>query len=499
MNGTVKNQYIAVTIGPIFETMSLVASPAALWVSSYIFSYLSRTICEVLCANGVDEKDIITPYFSLHDTALLNKKDGVGLFHDRVIFRAKDFEIKSFGDIRKEALLQLSNTFGLDYGYLQQYIQIAAVKYEAENPILGCDKLLNSMELSKPFVAADNRQPLLQLLFSESNHGNEAIKKIAISLGIYEKWQLSKSGGLKTIEDIVSTSAKPSEAKKKHRYYAIVRADGDNMSQIISSLKGNEPSDATENESQTVKGTFTEFSKNCLAYCSAVADKVQEFGGVTIYAGGDDLLAILPCESGDGRSVFEFVDEANKVFAAHFDAYKKPTSLSFGITVCYKNFPLYEALDESAHMLFGIAKDKKYKNCVALRLQKNAGQSEGLLISNSALSEFLEFKKVIVNEADTAQSERIIVSILHKIKIFEHLLKLAEPDEAHLRTLFLNLFDSTEQKTDFLHETLPRFYGKLLGGLSIRAITDRAVEEDPVTAICYILRVLKFFNEKAGD
>ena len=40
MNENIKKHYIAVTIGPIFETMSLVSSPAALWVSSYMFSYL---------------------------------------------------------------------------------------------------------------------------------------------------------------------------------------------------------------------------------------------------------------------------------------------------------------------------------------------------------------------------------------------------------------------------------------------------------------------------
>ena len=68
-----KKQYVAVTIGPIFETMSLISTPAALWVSSYMFSCITKTICELLLSNGVQEEDIITPYYSQTDTKLLNK------------------------------------------------------------------------------------------------------------------------------------------------------------------------------------------------------------------------------------------------------------------------------------------------------------------------------------------------------------------------------------------------------------------------------------------
>lgn len=40
--------YIGITIGPIFETMNLVSSPAALWTSSYMFSSVTKKLCEVL-------------------------------------------------------------------------------------------------------------------------------------------------------------------------------------------------------------------------------------------------------------------------------------------------------------------------------------------------------------------------------------------------------------------------------------------------------------------
>lgn len=480
-------KYIAVTIGPIFDTMSLVSTPAALWVSSYMFSCITKTICEILLENGVKEEEIITPYYSKTDKALLDKKDGVGLFHDHIIFAAENFDIKKFNDVKDAALQKISADFGLGYDYLKKYVQIAAVKFEAENPIFGCENMLNSRELEKPFVAEDTEQPLLKMLFAGEGAANEWIKEIAETLGVFDKWQLTAGKNIKDLNMIVNPTPGVRPKMKKHCYYAIVRSDGDNMSKIISSLSGDEQ--------------FRDFSKTCLAYCAAVADEVANFGGVTIYAGGDDLLAILPCENKDGKTPFEFIGRANEIFDGFFKTYNKPTSLSYGISMCYNKFPLYEALDDSAYLLFGVAKDKDYKNCSAIHLQKHAGQSEGLLIPNAALEEFLALKNVIVKAAAEGgeEEERVIVSALHKLSLFEHLLNAADVDRDATVTLFENIFDSGEQKTAFLHKHLPEFYHKLKTDLKIRAITDGGVENNPVKTINYVLRTLKFFNEKAGE
>lgn len=481
-------KYIAVTIGPIFDTMSLVSTPAALWISSYLFSCITGTICELLLQNGVKEEEIITPYYSQTDTALLNKKDGVGLFHDRIIFEAENFDIKNFNSIKEATLSKISSVFELDLDYLKEYLQIAAVKYEAENPIFGCDAILNSRELEKPFVAEDTEQPLLKMLFADEGIANKWIKDIAKKLGVFEKWQLSDGKNIKNLNMIVNPNPELKAKMKKHCYYAIVRSDGDHMSKIISSLDGDKQ--------------FRQFSKTCLSYCSAIADEVAKFDGVTVYAGGDDLLAILPCENKYGETPFEFIKKANEIFNGFFKTYNKPTSLSFGITMCYYKFPLYEALEDSANLLFGVAKDKNRKNCAVIRLQKHAGQSEGLIIPNAALNEFLALKNVIVDSAQTEKADeddRVIVSALHKIALFEHLLKAAEDDREEIVTLFKNIFDSGEQQTKFLREILPDFYYKLKTNLKIDVMDNDGIRDDSVTEINYILRVLKFFNEKAGE
>jgi CRISPR-associated protein Cmr2 len=483
-----KSNYVAVTIGPIFDTMSLVSTPAALWASSYMFSCITKTICKQLLEHGVKEEDIITPYFSQTDTELLDKKDGVGLFHDRIIFATNDFDIKKFNQIKKNTLEKIADIFELDLTYLEQYVQIAAVKYEAENPISGCDKILNSRELEKPFVAKDTKQPLLKMLFAgndSADERNKQIKEIAKKLGLDKKWQLLSGENIKDLNMIINPTS--DTTMKKHRYYAIVRSDGDNMSKIIANLKGNDD--------------FRKFSRTCLEYCSDIAKEVANFGGVTIYAGGDDLLAILPCENKDGNSPFEFIKSANEIFEKSFAQYQQPTSLSCGITMCYYKFPLYEALDDSAGLLFGVAKDKKHKNCAVIRLQKHSGQSEGLLIPNSAMDELLALKSQITkNEiSKDEKEERIIVSALHKLSLFKSLLDASDNNYNAIKTLFTNMFDSGEQDTKFLHATLPEFFYKLKTDVQIRALTDDGVQNDPVTSVAYVLRLLKFFNEKAGD
>ena len=85
------NTYIGLTIGPIFDTLNLASTPAALWAGSYLFSSLTRTICELLVSEkyNIPAEYIVSPYFE-PDAPLLNRKDGVGLFHDRVIFRVDD-------------------------------------------------------------------------------------------------------------------------------------------------------------------------------------------------------------------------------------------------------------------------------------------------------------------------------------------------------------------------------------------------------------------------
>lgn len=478
------DKYIVVTLGPIFDTVNLASSPAALWTGSYMFSYLNKTICRLLIERGVPEEDILTPFYSA-GSGFAGNCDGVGLFHDRIVFKAGAFQFAEFAQVREAAIDHLSETFSVDRTYLKEYLLIAGAVCEAENPIMDTGKILDCLELAKPIVKPRQDNPLLAMLVGEKYYGNEAIKELPLTKQ-FQNWQLRKPNGqLKSISDIAGVPWKTD--LKKHQYYAVVRADGDHMGDIIASLDS---------------GSIRSFSEDCIHYCSDIAKAVGNFGGVTIYSGGDDLLAILPCENQRGQSVFEFVRQANALFDQSFskEKYHKDVSLSFGVTICYHKFPLYEALEDSQHMLFDLAKSKR--NCMAVHLQKHAGQSEGLIIPNGALDALIDLYNSCVSRKDTEW----LHSIHHKLKTFRKLFLLAEQDWDRIHNLFENVFDAEcHVDNDLLQRQLPKFYYDMMTRYAIDSVADeigvkygRNPEQDPVDTLCYILRLFKFFVEKGG-
>lgn len=537
------NKYIGLTIGPILDTINLTSSPAALWAASYMFSSVSKCICRKLTEEyGVKLEQIVTPYYE-KDADLLNKNDGVGLFHDRVIFRKDDFNTADLGDLRDAVIADIAKNFTIsDVEFLKKYIMIAHVEFEGSNPILDGGKLLDAVELSKPYVFESTDNPILSLFTNkqgDSGDGdakrdtdgeirkvgkNDAVKALLKEFKGFQLEDRRNTNGdviLKSLPDITRT--KSSKGYKRGKYYAIVRSDGDKMGEIISSL----------NSDKSVKN----FSKTCLTYCSAIAKTVGEYGGVTIYAGGDDLLAILPCEE-DGKTVFDFVVAANKVFKRHFKSYNKPTSLSFGIFIAYNQFPLYESLAQSADLLFDVAKKKR--NCVAVKLQKHSGQSEALLISNQYLEYFSNLSKLVMKEKD-----QTLLSAMHKVDLFETAFRAAF-DYQTIQNLFVNTFDADiHDDNNFVHMVLPNLFRFLQSRAKAdetstaetteaegatpdeKADTPKAEEEknadmirsetmtetsgifavndtgicqnDSVMTFRFILRILKFLIEKEGD
>ena len=81
--------YVGITIGPVFRTIEDASSPAALWFASSAFSDLTRRLCDEIL-NGEDcfeDAVIYSPYYGQD----IDLSDGVGKFHDRVIFSTGNF------------------------------------------------------------------------------------------------------------------------------------------------------------------------------------------------------------------------------------------------------------------------------------------------------------------------------------------------------------------------------------------------------------------------
>lgn len=160
------------------------------------------------------------------------------------------------------------------------------------------------------------------------------------------------------------------EAQPK-AYYAILQADGDSMGKVID----NQKSIAAH---QMLSGRLAAFAK-------AARSIVEQYRGALVYAGGDDVLALLPVDSvlqcaHDLHSRFDefvgidyrcatcakpqFVDEACR----------SPT-LSIGVAICHHLEPLNDAL-----ILVGnaekAAKHVPGKNGLAISVDKRSGEPQ---------------------------------------------------------------------------------------------------------------------------
>ena len=339
-------RYVAVTIGPIGDTMALAVSPVSLWASSYLFSYLAKTLCRVLTEQGIAESDIITPYYR-HDEPLLCRKDGVGLFHDRIVFELRDFDMARFETVRRIAVAETAAAFDLDANYLLEYLRVEAAVFEADNPVAGGNILLDSFELARPFVTEEAHNPF-EVLFGGSNTSRNTHLRRTAAVRELENFQLLGDGGrFKPLNEIVATGS----GAARYNYYAVVRADGDGMHRVVEQL--------------TDDDAIRRFSHTCLEYCAAIAELVARYDGITIYSSGDDLLAILPSESRAGKTPLHFSQEASLLYDRFFGDYTPRTTLSFGIALAHHHHALQDTLSRAAELLFSVAK-RGDKNRLAL-------------------------------------------------------------------------------------------------------------------------------------
>ena len=94
-------------------------------------------------------------------------------------------------------------------------------------------------------------------------------------------------------------------------------------------------------------------------------------------------------------------------------------------------------LEDSANLLFDIAK-KDEKNRLAIRLQKHAGQSEGLVVPNSRLQDIIELMDTVKSGKQKASddNDKVFLSAIHKIAMFEKAFNGAE-NQAEIENLYI--------------------------------------------------------------
>ena len=539
--------YVGVTIGPIFDTISNATIPAALWFASYLFSDLSRRICEGVAGNpekGVPKIPgavIVSPY---HDGAAEN--DGVGKYHDRVIFHTEEFDDKSALDEEVRRVIRTAVTHTGDafpgeaiapntreefQTFLEQYLQIHHVilsekEVGEENCIMVLSPYLDALELMKTFPMDSKIDPFRRMFARKDvlqDSGNTLIKKSELFPSDAGNFLTGRDWRIRSISEI-ARAAKDSEWKHDY-YYAVVSADGDGMGKFLLGLQND---------------WVGFFSKGCLAYDKKAAELVSDYGGMPIYAGGDDLLFLAPLTGTGGitpdgqplggksivslcaalRDLFARTirTEFEKAFREKYENEPLPElsfpTLSFGVAVQFEKFPLYEAL-ERARKLLEMAKTGEKDN-ILLELRKHSGQSAALLIHNPDAEAFEELSGAARGDAvDGEKPTALLYTLEHFHAVVSQMvantrarLEAGEAPDTLKEEFVLtwgNLFDNPGQKIsdEYTKAVGGAYFTRLLSENRRVTVPGYAVpgefQDNSLRSLVNILIWEKFMREKAED
>lgn len=462
-------KYTAINIGPILKTFRLARKPREMWSASYLFSYLMKKIIEHL----PNKNDIISPA-TIDKIPSVTTDDGkplgIGLYPDRLFVKG---EIGY--ETIKPAIDEVAKTLNLDANYFNVMLTSDNCNGDADaikklNTKLDYMELFNvaseqtATEKVRDLIMNTYGSPLFVDALKDKEFPIDSLGEISAVWfkEIYPKEWSEFKGAIRNKDSKIAEKAfdklPKKELKSYHKYICVVQADGDNMGAIVTHSR------LPESMVQKISTELLKFGQNA-------AKKIIDFGGMPIYAGGDDLLFIAPVIGQNNKSILWLLDDINNdsfnevkdmVDNIVVDGEKLKfeegnnkdeeihPSLSFGVSVSYYKYPLYEALESGRNLLFDKAKHIDGKNAIALDLRKHSGGKIGIELSGSKGN----LKKVFNNmiEASTVD-ESIISAVAHKIRENEGLLRLwenASNDKKDMRNknFFINYMEYDPNKKE---------------------------------------------------
>jgi len=204
------------------------------------------------------------------------------------------------------------------------------------------------------------------------------------------------------------------EPKNPTPFYAILLMDGDSL--------GSQLSDPDK------RGLISAALKR---FTDKVSDTVYENNGFLIYAGGDDVMALLPLE--------DALPCAAALRADYLNAFKEDFTenhsftLSGAIEYAHVKMPLTRVLSDAHHLLDEVAKDGRGRDAIAVRVWKPGGKAlEWAMPWDEALNENdrEQVKIVCLANAFAQESRDFSSKFFYKIRARFDLLNPEKEDGA---------------------------------------------------------------------
>lgn len=529
--------YIGITIGPITRTMSFSSAPGGLWFASYFFSMLSKKIVEELKERDAEILTIRKDGEKI-DEKFYDEKNaaGLGIFHDR-IYATVDAQFNNntaddlIEGIEKQLAKSVSDAINKPEKdvneFLKDYLQIHyIIVSEKETETKGIAKTLadalDALELNNK-ISNNKGENYLRKLMEGNNASNASqntyIKNWRNKIGLDDKEDKSgliseNNKHIRSVPEISSQKELDNNKSEENlfdgmpkysKYYALVYADGDNMGKIIAST--------ASGNIETQKNGISEFSKLCTEYSEMATEKITNYGGVVIYSGGDDLLFIAPVFGKDDSNIWKLckdISDGFKKLSKDFE--DKNPSISFGISINYYKYPLYEAMEDAASMLFGIAKnyyqkiiteneelwygELAHKNNIATHLTKHSGQSQQLVcyMGSGIFDDFINLINYVKGD-NIDVTDEFLHSLTYSIENKKAILNaIAENENTGQLNKFIDNLFRTKKCKDEIKTTIKSIAEKMMENeFHMGTSTD---EENFSFILSSMLRIVKFTIER---
>lgn len=538
--------YLAITIGPIYKTMSLAKKTRELWSVSFTFSRLMKHLIDAFSVHG----KLISP-------GLIVKQPlhGAGVFPDRCFFilNRKLLSEKEIETSKDTAFQSFSKETGIKKA--DKYYQVYLVQAElASQPVSELNRMLDALELQQNYspkqilnwneywsnpdkrISKDYFQHLYTLGFEQFDdllpdlivNKSFSIRRFPsipeISTNEFAKQDLERywsaigyqgiktSGKLKPFtrfinqsigeeiddDDLILLRIKeefPDKFLFRHKYFSVVLADGDSVGTLLKEI---EKKGGNLNQLSGLLNSFTEKATELLV----------KYGAFPVYMGGDDLFFFAPLANNNindlffypstahgnifGNNLFFLLSKLNSVFQAELQPvvsqYKINVSLSFGVMCGYYKQPLHEIMETSYSNLFYNAKKQPGKNYITMEVQKHSGQSFhlGFKQTGPLYEAFLKLSHEATNKDSS-----FLNSVMYKLDDQKAVLELISDYPDRLAVFFRENFNEA------LHKNYTQFFeatGQIING--VFSEFKHINLEDKMEKIYGALRFVHFINAK---
>ncbi len=209
--------------------------------------------------------------------------------------------------------------------------------------------LLNSQEMScGPWKLSDIDGDILHH-HALCNHRTTYLSSSPLTLGGQDNNEAERKILTKALGELYGAVG-----KSPRSFYALLLMDGDRLGKML-----------REEDQASVSRALLNFT-NCVQAC---VDGDSDFGGVTIYAGGDDVFALLPM-----NTAINCAQELRQIYSSCFvkEGIGNATA-SCAIVFAHHQVPLRSVIREAHNQLDGIAKDKNGRDSLALAIFKPGG------------------------------------------------------------------------------------------------------------------------------